>query len=195
MDKIRLAIEQRRKLSFHYWDYLPNKEKVLRNDGEVYLASPYALIWNDDRYYLAACSEKRTKVIPFRIDRMCDVLMTDEASIWDESFNPSEYASRMLNMFDGDADETEVTLQCRNRHMQSIIDRFGEDIHTEVYDDENFIAHITVHASKTFFSWVFQFLGEIKVLKLEPVRTEYETILENVLTSQQSGVEKVSPSG
>ena len=49
-DVVSRAIEQEKKVSFQYYDYLPSKEKVLRNNGEVYIISPYALIWSDDRY-------------------------------------------------------------------------------------------------------------------------------------------------
>ena len=185
-DKIREATEKRRKLAFHYLDYTPEKKRVLRNNGELYVASPYSLIWNDDRYYLAAYSEKRQKIVTFRVDRMCDVKILDEDAIQDETFNPAEYASRTMKMFDGDVDETDVILQCRNQYMQSIIDRFGESIHTEILDNENFIAKVTVRPSKTFFSWVFQFLGEIKLLSPEPVRIEYEKQLRTVLKKQEA---------
>lgn len=41
------------------------------NNGEWYENSPYAMLWNDDRYYLLGYSEKHNKVVTFRIDRMC----------------------------------------------------------------------------------------------------------------------------
>ena len=186
MDKIRAAIENRRKLAFHYWDYTPEKQKVLRNGGEEYVASPYNLIWNDDRYYLAAFSDKRQKVVTFRVDRMCDVAILEDEAVQDVTFNPSEYASRTLKMFDGDVEEAQVCLLCQNQYMQSVIDRFGENIHTEIFDAENFLAWITVRPSKTFFSWVFQFLGEIKLLGPEPVRLEYEKLLRTVLKNQEA---------
>ncbi len=63
IDVIEKAIDSKKKLSFHYWDFTPDKKKVLRHDGEEYIASPYALIWNDDRYYMAAYSDKRDKLV------------------------------------------------------------------------------------------------------------------------------------
>ena len=68
-DVVSRAIEQEKKVSFQHYDYLPTK-KVLKNNGEVYIISPYALIWSDDRYYLVGYSDKRHELTPFRVDRI-----------------------------------------------------------------------------------------------------------------------------
>ena len=59
------------------------------------MASPSALIWDDDRYYLAAYSDYWDKIVTYRVDRMCDVEVVDENAVKDDSFNPSEYARLM----------------------------------------------------------------------------------------------------
>ena len=186
IDIIRASIERKRKISFHYWDYAADKRKVLRHNGELYIASPYNLIWNNDRYYLAAYSEKREKVVTFRLDRMCDVSILEEAAILKKAFNPSEYVSKSLNMFDGNGEETEVVIQSKNQYMQSVIDRFGEYIRSEILDSDNFLAWIMVHPSRTFFSWVFQFQGEIKIVGPAKVRREYENMLLDVWNVQRA---------
>ena len=44
MDMIRIAIDKGKKVSFHYIDYTPKKERVLRRGGQLYVVSPYAFI-------------------------------------------------------------------------------------------------------------------------------------------------------
>lgn len=44
-DIICKAIDEERKIRFHYWNYNPQKEHVLRHDGAWFVASPCALIW------------------------------------------------------------------------------------------------------------------------------------------------------
>ena len=48
--------------------------------------------------------------------------------------------------------------------MRVIIDRYGEDIPTRIYDAEHFVAEIEADLSGSFFGWVFQFMGKIKIL-------------------------------
>ena len=185
MEEIRAAIDAHRKISFHYWDYTPAKERVLRHDGELYTASPYALIWDDDRYYAAAWSDKREKIVKYRVDRMCDVKVLDEAAVRDESFNPAAYARSVIKMYDGDLPETKVTLLCENELMQNVLDRFGEETGTELAGDKSFRATVNVVPSSTFFGWVFQYQGGILIESPEEVKTEYELMLKEIIKRQE----------
>ena len=185
MEEIRAAIDAHRKISFHYWDYTPAKERVLRHDGELYIASPYALIWDDDRYYAAAWSDKREKIVKYRVDRMCDVKVLDEAAVRDESFNPAAYARSVIKMYDGDLPETKVTLLCENELMQNVLDRFGEETGTELAGDKSFRATVNVVPSSTFFGWVFQYQGGILIESPEEVKTEYELMLKEIIKRQE----------
>ena len=53
VDQIQTAIAHKRMIEFRYYEYLPTKEKRLRHDGMVYELSPYAMLWNNDSYYVA----------------------------------------------------------------------------------------------------------------------------------------------
>ena len=184
-DIICKAIDEERKIRFHYWNYNPQKEHVLRHDGAWFVASPYALIWDDQRYYLAAYSDFREKVVTFRVDRMCDVKVLDEAAVIDEGFNAAEYAKSAFKMIDEGLPEAEVTLLCDNEFMQNVVDRFGEGIETSVIDEDTFTASITVRPSKTFFSWVVGFCGGIRIAGPEDVKERFEETLRGILEKQR----------
>lgn len=70
VDTINDAINEGKKISFQYYDYTGLKKKVLKNKGEVYTMSSYHLVWNDDFYYVIGYSEKRQKIVTFRVDRI-----------------------------------------------------------------------------------------------------------------------------
>ena len=184
VDTIANAIEARKKISFQYIDYLLTKEVILRHDGKVYTVSPYTFLWNDDRYYILSYSEELNDVVGYRVDRMRNVRVTDEDALLDESFDAAEYSRKVLKMFDGNLPEEEVTLVAENRFMINVIDRFGEEIETAVIDNEHFRAKVIVAPSSTFFSWVFQFRGGIRVVGPEHVKRDYEDMLSTVLSVQ-----------
>lgn len=178
-DIVSRAIEQEKKVSFQYFDYLPTKEKVLKNSGEVYIISPYALIWNDDRYYLVGFSDKRQTLTPFRVDRMTVPTITDEPAVKNAQFNPADFTNKVIQMFSSGEEET-VMLRCRNETMRSVIDKFGDEIRTDVIDDQYFTAAVQVQPSQTFYGWVFTFQGDIEILKPENVRAEYLSVARKV---------------
>ena len=183
-DIVSQAIEQEKKVAFQYYDYLPTKEKILRNNGEVYIISPYALIWSDDRYYLIGYSEKRRKVIPFRVDRMAVPHITDESAVTNNEFNPADFANKVIQMYASGEEET-VLLHCKNETMRSVIDRFGEDIQTRIIDDSSFTAAVQVQPSNTFYAWVFTFCGDIEILEPEHVRDEYRRMAQRAAGIEQ----------
>ena len=172
IDKLIEAVQTKRQVRFQYTEYDADKNKILRNDGEIYVNSPYGCLWNDDFYYLVGYSEKHEKVVTFRVDRIIELEILDEAA-WPEpeNFMMADYARKIIEMYDGE--EQEVELICDNELMKSVIDRFGENIHTERINDDQFKATVTVAASKTFYAWCFRFAGQIKIAGPRKVKKQY----------------------
>ena len=58
--------------------------------------------------------------------------------------------------------------------MKSVIDRFGLEVKTAPLNEDYFIAVVDVSTSQTFFGWVFQFGGDIKIIKPAKVKTAFQ---------------------
>ena len=54
VDYIHGAMIDDKRISFKYFDWNEKKEKVLRHGGRKYTVSPWALMWDDENYYLIA---------------------------------------------------------------------------------------------------------------------------------------------
>ena len=54
VDEIHNAIQEKRQITFQYYEYTPQKEKILKHNGYRYQFSPYALIWSRDSIMLWA---------------------------------------------------------------------------------------------------------------------------------------------
>ena len=172
MDTICRAIDERKKIIFQYFDYAaPSKKKVLRHGGENYVNSPYALIWDADRYYLVGYSDKHQKIVSSRIDRMTVPEILDDEAVVDDTFNLADYISKTVRMYTGE--EERVTLRCDNALMKNVIDKFGLEIPTEKDTDETFLTKITVQTSPPFYSWVFEYMGGIQIISPESVKNKY----------------------
>lgn len=177
IDTITEAINQKKKISFQYMEYNGRKEKILRNDGEVYILSPYVLYWNEDYYYVLGYSDKRERVTAFRIDRMkTPTIMDDDAVTKPEDFDVSAYSNKVFQMFSGE--ETTVELECDTSLMKYVIDRFGLDVETEELSEDKFLAKVTVDLSPTFYGWVFQFGGGIRIIGPEEAVGAYKEMVD-----------------
>ena len=178
IDTITEAINQKKKISFQYTEYNGRKEKILRNDGEVYILSPYVLYWNEDYYYVLGYSDKRETVTAFRIDRMeTPKIMEEDAVLKPEGFDVSAYSNKVFQMFSGE--ETIVELECDIALMKYVIDRFGIDVETEELSEDKFLAKVPVDLSPTFYGWVFQFGGGIRITGPEEAIEGFSKLLKD----------------
>lgn len=177
VDTINDAINEGKKISFQYYDYTGLKKKVLKNKGEVYTISSYHLVWNDDFYYVIGYSEKRQKIVTFRVDRIATQpeILPAEAISAPSDFDIAEYTKQVFFMYDGEM--VTVDLHCDNSLMKTIIDRFGEDVKTIAYDMTSFRVLAEVSASPTFFGWVFGFGGKVQILGPENVKEQYQQMV------------------
>ncbi len=181
---IRKAIEGDRQISFQYLRYTPQKKQVPKHpaggSGTDYVVSPYATVWNNDRYYLVGWSHRREKVTTFRIDRMKVPEVLDRKRLPPpEGFDVRDYTDKVFWMFDGPKET--VTLRCRTGILDQVIDRFGEDVDLKVLDSSMFDVKVPVSVSSTFFAWVFQFTGEMRILGPGHVREKYAEMLEDAI--------------
>ena len=172
VDTITDAINAGTKIRFQYFDYNASKERFLRHDGAVYIVSPYALLWDDNNYYMCAYSDAREGITNYRVDRMCNTFRLEEPAVrLPAELDIDEYVEHQFRMFQGE--ETEVTLECTNEMMRYIIDRFGEEVETWNSSDDTFNVKVHVTDSPTFYGWVFSFAGKVRITGPDRIRDKY----------------------
>ena len=105
-DVINDAINAGKQISFQYYDYTGLKKKVLKNKGEVYKLSPYKLLWNGDYYYVIGYSEKKNKVICFRVDRIAGTpeMLDKDIIPMPEDFDMENFTKEVFFMFSGESE-------------------------------------------------------------------------------------------
>ena len=170
VDKIHAAIGEDRQIRFKYFDWNLKKEMEPRYDGKWYRLSPWALMWDDEKYYLVAYDSKHETIIHYRVDKMTQIGILDEKREGHEAFrkfNIAHYTNTLFGMFAGD--ETKVTIEAENRLVSVFIDRFGKDIIIAPIDDDHFRTTITVAVSKQFFGWIMGIDGDVRVVAPDSV--------------------------
>lgn len=163
VDKIHKAITDNKKIKFKYFDYSPSKEKRLRFDGYTYTLSPCVLLWNNDMYYVVGIYKDKANITKFRIDRMCDLEISEEQGAeLPQDFDMSEFFEREFSMMNGAL--CRVELLCENKLMSSIIDKFGSDVQTEIVDEEHFKSIVDVNLSGNFYGWIIASSGKMRII-------------------------------
>ena len=177
VDVLHDAIATKSKVMFQYFDFSPDKKRVARHDGASYVVSPYSMLWNNDNYYMVGFSEDRGMIQKFRIDRIENLSTVEESFIKPpKDYSVSGFFSKEFSMFSGK--DVEVELLVENQLMNSIIDRFGEKVRTEIVDEQHFKVRTTVSLSGIFYGWVFASQGKIQLTKPKEALDEFYSIID-----------------
>ena len=183
VDKIHAAIGTDRQIRFKYFDWNLKKEMEPRYGGKWYQLSPWALMWDDEKYYLVAYDSKHETIIHYRVDKMTQIGILDEKREGHEAFrkfNIAHYTNTLFGMFAGD--ETKVTIEAENRLVSVFIDRFGKDIIIAPVDEDHFRTTVTVAVSKQFFGWIMGIDGDVRIVApdsvVKQIRAEIESVAE-----------------
>ncbi len=178
-DIIHSAILSENKIAFAYFDWKlgSGKDKVkkeYRRAGEKYVVSPYALTWDDENYYLVAYDEAADKVKHYRVDKMDTPTVLDEKRGADrkmKGFNIASYAKKTFGMFGGE--ECDVTLEFSADLLGVVIDRFGGKVFISKADKDRFKVNVKVAVSPVFYSWLFNFGTDVKILSPQKIADEF----------------------
>ena len=181
VDAIHNAIEENKKVRFQYFQWNTKKEMELRKNGDWYEVSPWALMWEDENYYLVAFDQIAGKMKHYRVDKMLKMSCIDSDREGREIFeksNVSEYTKKNFGMFAGE--EETVKLEVHNGLVGVILDRFGTDTMIIPADEEHFRVNVRVSVSNQFFGWVLGLGDGIKILGPENVKMKMKEEIEKI---------------
>ncbi|MCR4707457.1 MAG: WYL domain-containing protein [Clostridiales bacterium] len=162
LNSLNLAISEDKKVTFRYFSYDEKKERKFNKSS--YKVSPWAMIYADDNYYLLALDGDKFK--HFRVDRMLNVSITEEARKGEAEFKKkdmADYQKYTFNMYGGEIKN--VTLQFQNRLMNVAIDRFGKEIIPQRVDANHFKITVPIAVSDQSFGWVVGLGKGVKILE------------------------------
>lgn len=183
VDYIHTAITENRKITFKYYEWTPSKEKKLRHAGAPYSVSPWALTWDDEYYYMIAFDSAAGIIKHYRVDKMLDIRISEDAREGDEVFSDFDmalYSKQVFGMYGGVL--TSVILECDNSLAGVIIDRFGTDVTMiPLSDEEKFRVTVKVMISPNFISWVVSFGNKIKILSPQSVIDTFKETVQSAL--------------
>ncbi len=178
IDKLHTAIAEGKAVTFQYFDYDVNKERIFRREGKRYVVSPYGLIWSDENYYLVGWEQGGSELRHYRVDKMASLTLTKLNREGDESckkFDLAEYGQKHFHMFSGK--EGKVRLRCENRLVNVMLDRFGQDVMLIPDGSDHFVLTVEAVVSPQFYGWLFGLGAGVQLTAPHWAVEEYRAML------------------
>ena len=183
VDKLHEAIGAGCQIRFKYYQWNVDKQMELRKDGAWYQVSPWALMWDDENYYLVAFDAGDGKIKHYRVDKMLSISVTKDKRLGQEQFKRFDmprYTKSLFGMYGGE--QVKVMLEARNDMVGVIIDRFGKDILIAPVDSERFRVNVDVSMSNQFLGWIMAVGDGVKIVGpdkvVEKMRAEVRRLAE-----------------
>ena len=168
------------------------KQLRMKKDGALYIVSPWALTWDDENYYLVGCIETGDKieVRHFRVDKMKNLELLDGVERVGEDvfvgFDLAAFAKKTFGMYGGS--DYLVTLNCDNRLVGVVIDRFGKEVPILPVDENRFETKVLVSVSPQFFGWVTGIGSGMRIAGPEAVVQDYRKYMREIMDQYDSAV-------
>ena len=170
VDKIHEAIGSDSQIRFKYFQWNVKKEMELRKGGAWYQVSPWALMWDDENYYLVAYDGEEKKIKHYRVDKMLKISLLDtkrEGKEEFQEFDMARYNKSLFGMYGGE--EVKITLEAENEFAGVLIDRFGKEIIIRQVDADHFRTVVNVAVSNQFLGWIMALGNGVKIVAPESV--------------------------
>ena len=138
-------------------------------------------MYHEDNYYLVTYHEIHEATVNYRVDRMANAKVEDEAVAKQAitlSNELSVYTERIFKMFNGP--QATVELQFERKMIDAVHDKFGESLEIIACKRGLCKATVEVLVSPVFFGWCFQFGKSIKILSPDSVAAEMRVLLKQV---------------
>ena len=180
VDQIHEAINADKQIAFYYYQWTIHKEMKKKKE-EKYHVSPWALMWDDENYYLVGFDAQDQKIKHYRVDKMEYIEIMQQSRQGKDQFKKfrlPNYTKSLFGMFGGK--ECHVTIRAKNEMVGILIDRFGKDIDIEIVDPDHIQTTVYVAISQQFFGWIIALGDQVKIIKPDEVVQQMKDLIENV---------------
>ncbi len=165
VDEIQAAIDADRPVSFRYFDLDVTKRRAWRRDGGRYAVSPWALMWDNENYYLIAYDHDNAAIRHYRVDKMASISPLEGPRQGADAFarlDMAGYSDAHFGMFSGDVQT--VRLCFENDLAGPVVDQFGQDVSLVPLDGERFSVTVNVAVNRQLFGWLCGFGTRARIL-------------------------------
>lgn len=182
VDALHSAIAAGSRITFRYFDWDMNGKKKYRHEGKRYRISPWALLWDDENYYLVGYDAEHAERRHYRVDKMESITQTGEERLGKElfaGFDPAAYSRKVFGMYGGEPQK--VTLRFDSSMSNIVFDRFGRELILTPDREGGFTVTVEVVPSPQFFAWLTGLGAPVKILSPQPIVQQFCDYLQSVL--------------
>ncbi|ASN03979.1 helix-turn-helix transcriptional regulator [Virgibacillus necropolis] len=162
IDCVHRAISEGKALTYKYGKYNVDKEFAFHRNGDWYHVEPYALIWQNDFYYLIGFFEETKEIRHYRLDRIRHIEVSEQSFVKSNNFHLQEYINQSFHMFAGE--EIWIKVRFHIELVNVVLDRFGKEADIKKINEDHFVLTTKAKLSGGLINWILTWGNQAKVL-------------------------------
>ena len=170
VDRLHEAIGADSQITFEYTSWSLQRKRVKRPG--LYAASPLALVWADDYYYLIAFTQAHG-ITHYRVDKMQHITATGVPRVSNaqtQALDLANYSRQVFGMFGGTL--IPVRLRVCNQLAGVMIDRFGPEQQLIPDGPDHFLLHFDAASSPLLQAWLVGFGDQVEIQGPESLKAQ-----------------------
>ena len=167
IEVIDQAINEKKQIEFTYLKYDETKTLVPRREKK-YIANPYAMICENEHYYLILILEGHSELAFYRIDMMKDIEILDSKISISKKDAKLDSVKKVVYAYSGEPKQ--VQLMCDETGLRYCIEKFGTDI-IITPKDEKYEILLNVPTEGMLY-WALQYMQHVEVIAPSELRLE-----------------------
>ena len=184
VNAINDAIDRKKKIKFRYNRY--GIDKKMHDRGKDYVMNPYQMVASNGRYYILGNIDKYDNVSFYRIDKMSNVIVLDDAvksmkkvKGLENGLDLPKHMAEHMYMFHGDS--VLVKFKCNVNMMDNIMDWFGKDISIikEDQDSDEIVVRLICNYDAMFY-WALQYGPYVEVIEPKSLRADLKKAIDEM---------------
>ncbi len=167
IDIIIKAIKRNKKISFRYFEYSKDGDRVLKDDD--YIVSPYYVINNFSNYFLLSNYEKASGLSFFRIENITHLEILDEDSLSInkmkslKGFDIDKYLNEQIYLLNGKISNASLVIK-NSKAIQYLFDTFGNKARIYKMDENAKLTAVVIANETALLRFLLQY-GEYFEIK------------------------------
>ncbi len=167
IEVIDQAINEKKQIGFTYLKYDETKTLVPRREKK-YIANPYAMICENEHYYLVLILEGHKELAFYRIDMMKDIEILDSKLSISKRDANLDSVKKVVYAYSGEPKQ--VKLMCDETGLRYCIEKFGTDI-IIIPKGEKFEILLNVPTEGMLY-WALQYMQHVEVISPIELRSK-----------------------
>lgn len=179
IDILDEAIEQGKKVKFHYSDFnlkLKREKRIHHGEPAEYIVNPYQMVATNGRYYLICNYDKYDNISHYRVDRIIDIEILDEpvkpmknVTGYKNGLDLPTHMAEHIYMFCGES--VNAKFRADRFIVNDIVDWFGTGVKFSNEAENTVDVSVKVN-EMAMFHWAMQYGTHVEILEPESLRSK-----------------------